>query len=962
MKSVFSDRPLFYHHMEWVLMHPRFGLLMMGLIALSFTHNPWLAGALFAFFSIELGLRFAIMFYKRRTNPYRSSLNQKIDALFLVLDVIGVASLLITIFNIPIDAQDAAAVRLLRAIYLLRTLRLFRYIDLQSAMYSPTYGMLISLIILMSFFAEDTLMWIIIIFFTVELAIRLIIMRNIRFESRREKISEWAYWWIDTVATIVMVPAFAFIPYGGALRMLRLIRLLRPWMVIVRNLREVMREGQFMQEINLIVLLLGVLSIGGGVIGHFTMPDFDYTRDNQLTTEDQGMLAPIWFAFRQFTDPGNTIAYPRDSEIAVFSIIAVVLGVFIFAFFIGIGASIVSGLMERLRNERLNITNHMVMLGWSEVAPYVLSQLKIISERSFSRLKLVILNNDANIPPELVEHSWASYRWGDMEELESLRRVNLKHARQALVNIPDGLSEADNLAMATFSLIALRRVNPDIYLNYTTPGMAEPRLDLHHHMLQIGWDCEDFYNKPTVVQSSADVRANMFRNILVYRDFDQVMERLMIPERTEESSLQICEWGGLLEKHNGRITLSLPDGSQAMELTTLASRLMVRGVCLVALADEKGQAHPLYKAAGLPMPLMVSSLLGIAINANALHAEVFYTIKRLNQICRPDTSHLPEGIAENVADRDRLELLITGWIGSLPLLLKRLLDEFDHIHVTMLDDLSHQELTDQQQYLQNRIRELPGAEERIHIDIVGWDFTDMNFLRPFVGQADRILLSRPRHMRSHAYASISTVLSHIVSLLNEAKRYPDIFPILENRKQARLLQEELSRFDHGREIHVTVPNEFYGTYVAHTSYHMYACENAEAYELQRTLRHTIDDLMGDVGENDEMDLRTLTVTRTLPDDPEGLFAQLLERGYLWIGYRLKDSFHWSDPLQDRIRTLFPRIEDFGCLRQFQIIINPFGNPVSRHSWTEYRESIAELIVIAASSSDGVEKLAGRIGE
>ncbi|MDX8406752.1 MAG: ion transporter, partial [Mariprofundaceae bacterium] len=431
MKSVFSDRPLFYHHMEWVLMHPRFGFLMMGLIALSFTHNQALAALLFLFFCVELGLRFAIMINKRRTNPYRSSLNQKIDVLFLILDVIGVASLLITVLNIPIDAQDAASVRLLRAVYLLRTLRMFRYIDLQSAMYSPTYGMLISLIILMSFFAQDTLMWIIIIFFSVELAIRLIIMRNIKFDSRRERISEWAFWWIDTVATIVMIPAFAFIPYGGSLRMLRLIRLLRPWMVIIRNLKEVMREGQFMQEINLIVLLLGVLSIGGGVIGHFTMPDFDYTQNGRPDPNDKGMLAPIWFAFRLFTDPGNSIYYPEGSEIAVFSVIAVVIGVFIFAFFIGIGANIVSGLMTRLRNERLNITNHMVMLGWSEVAPYILSQLKIISERSFTRLKLVILNNDEHTPPEIIEHSWASYRWGDMEEIASLERVNLGHARQA---------------------------------------------------------------------------------------------------------------------------------------------------------------------------------------------------------------------------------------------------------------------------------------------------------------------------------------------------------------------------------------------------------------------------------------------------------------------------------------------------------------------------------------------------
>ena len=948
LRSVISDRPLFYHHMEWILMHPRFGFLMMGLIALSFTHDRMLAAVLFLLFSVELGMRIAIMINKRRTNPYRSSLNQKIDALFLFLDIIGIASLLITIFNIPIDAENASAARLLRAVYLLRTLRMFRYIDLQSSMYSPTYGMLISLIILLSFFAKDTMMWIIIIFFSVELVIRVLIMRNIKYETRHDKISEWMFWGIDLIATIVMIPAFAFIPHGSALRMLRLIRLLRPWMVIIRNLKEVMREGQFMQEINLIVLLLGVLSIGGGVIGHFTLGDFDYDRNGMSNPEDQGMLAPIWFAFRLFTDPGNSINYPDNTEIAVISVIAVVVGVFIFAFFIGIGASIVSGLMAKLRNERLNVTNHMVMLGWSSVSPFIIDQLRTISERSFSKLKLVILNHEEKMPKELIEHSWATYRRGNMEEVASLQRVNLAHARQAVVAIPDGLSSADNLAQSMFSLIAIRKVNPNIYLNYATPGMAHPHLDSHHHMLQIGWDTQQFYNAPTVIHSQPDVRANMFRNILVYRDFDQVLERLMIPERTEESALQVCEWGGCLERINGDIHLCLPNSDKSMAITTLAARLMMRGATLVALADASGQVHPLYKLDELSLPAKIPSMLGIAINANALHAEIVYTIKRLSDLVLPDLLTDMGGIQPAIHGKS-LNLLITGWIGSLPLLLQRLLGEYEKIHVTMIDDLSKDELVDELAYLRRRCDETPGANERITAEIIAWNFSDMNFLRPYLESADKILLSRPRGMKSQAYAAIATVLSHLVTIVREQGGNPDIFPVMGNREQALVLQQELERFNFPLEIHVTVPDEFYGTYLAHTSFHMYASENEGSYELQCTLRHTIDDMMGDVGDDDAMDVFALNVEQTLPEDAEALAAYLLQQGYVWIGYRLKNSFIWSDPLQNSIRKFFPREEDFSCLRQFQIIINPFGNPVSRHSWMEYRKDIVELIVIGVDN-------------
>ena len=949
MQSVLKDRPLLFHHIEWVLMHPRFGVLMLALIAASFTHNPTLAAVLFGIFVIELGLRVAIMRYKIRTNPYRSSLNSKLDALFLVLDIIGVASLLITIFNIPLDAQDAAAARVLRAFYLMRTLRAFRYIDLQSAMFSPTYGMFISLVILLSFFAQDTLMWIIIIFFSVELAIRLVLMRHMQFESRKERISEWTYWWIDLVATVVMIPAFAVVPHGSALRALRLIRLLRPWLVIVRNLKEVIREGQFMQEVNLVILLLGVLAILGGVIGRFLLPPFDYTQDGVIDATDGTLFAQIWFAFRLFTDPGNSIAYPPNAQMALESAIAVIVGVFIFAFFIGIGAQVVSGLMERLRNERLNVSNHMVMLGWSEAAPYILSQLHTISERHFARLKMVLLGQSREAPEGLLAFPWVSYRWGNVMEVESLKRVNLNHARQAIVNVPDDVPQSAQLAHSMFSLLAIRNTNPDIYLNYASPSLAHPQLSSHHHILQIGWDNRGVYNKPTVVMSHAEVRANMLRNILVYQDFDQVLERLMIPERTEESALQICEWEGDVRREGGRTLVRMKDAETEWELASLASFMLPRGVTLVGLVDETGRAHPLYKLMEDDAPPMtVTAALGLAIHPRDLHGELVYAFRQGRGAASADAPAADESLPAFALDAhaSTLRLVIVGWAGALPLLLKRLLNDFEDIRVTIIDQLTAEELADNEAYLRRRVAEMPGAPERIQFSYVRWDFTRMEELREHVRGADRIILSRPLEMKSHAYMTIATVLSHLITIVRELGETPQIFPLLQDRQQARLLQEELDRFELPTEVHVTVPDEFYGTYIAHTSYYMFASESPEAYELQRTLRHSIDKLMCDTDEEDDMDVRTIAVREPLPEDAERLFAHLLARGFIWIGYRLKHGFEWHDPVQDRIRKLFPRDKDFSCLRQYQIIINPFGNPVSRFSWTMHREDIAELIVIA----------------
>jgi len=950
MNALTKDRALLYYHLEWILMHPRFGFLMLGLVALSFTHETWLAAVLFVVFCIEIGFRIAIMLHKMRTNPYRTSLNRKMDAMFLALDIVGVASLLITIFDIPVQAEDAAMVRILRAVYLLRTLRIFRYIDLQSAMYSPTYGMFTSLVIMVSFFAADTLMWVIIIFFSVELMLRYLIMKSMSFETKREKRMEWTFWWLDVIATLVMIPAFAVIPYGGALRMMRLIRLLRPWMVILRNLRDVMREGQFMQEINLIVLVLAVISIAGGIFGRFIMPaDFDFTQNGISNEQDTSMLARIWFSFRLFTDPGNAVTYPDSAALAVFSISAVVIGVFIFAFFIGIGASIVSDLMAKLRNERLVITRHMVMFGWNSVSPYIITHLRLASERSFSRLKLVLLHHDEQTPEILLEEKWVTYRHGDTKQVPDLQRVNIKAARQALVVLPENQNAAESLSEGFFSLLALRSVNPDIYLSVAIPGMNDARIKEHQHMLQVGWDNQGAYNKPTVILSAADFRANALKSIMMYSDFDQVMHRLMIPERTEESAIQVAEWDATLETREGLSFLSTPDAAFAADIIGAAQALVTRGVILLAVIDEHWQIQPLYR---LPetQSMTIKAVVGVALNENALHGELHYVLRH------PQTAVVPSHTfaLSRREPSSTLRVLITGWVGSLPLLLKRLLTGYHNIEVVLLDNLSSEKLADEQAYLERRLAEQEGADQAVAVSVKRWDFSNMEELRSYVKSSTHIILSQPQESTQEPYTVISSVLSHVVSIIRSENISPQVFPILSNRAQARLLQEELERFELPTEVHLLVPDEFYGAYVAHTSFHMYTAENTEVYQMKRVLRHIIHDLMSEEGGANVLGLHIMDVHETLPDNPDELFASLLSQGYVWIGYRLHHAFTWNDPMQNMIRSIFPRENDFHCLRQHQIIINPFGNPISRRSWQNNRADIAELIVIGENISADME--------
>ncbi|OIP99759.1 MAG: hypothetical protein AUK35_05985 [Zetaproteobacteria bacterium CG2_30_46_52] len=842
---MFANKAMYFHYTEWVMNHPRFVIVMAVLILLSITSEPWLAAVLFILFSIEIGHRIALMRYRSNLNPYKMDPRRKSELFFLALDMVAVASLLLTVFESTLPMEAGVLARFARIMYLLRAIRLFRYIDLQSILYSPTYGMLVSLIVIMSFFAEGMYLMAILIFFSVEIAVRFIITSNMHFVSRKQKTIEWFFWWVDLAATVAMLPMFAVLNAGAALRVLRLARLLRPWLVIGKNLVAVVREGQFMQEINLIILILAVLSLGGGFIGNLTHADYDFSRDGQITEVDHEMLAPIWFAFRAFTDPGNSVPFPESNSIAVFSVVAVLGGVFMFAFFIGIGASIVSGLMGKLRNNDLNIANHIVMLGWNDVSPFVLQQLNILSQRTFSRVKLVLLHDEEKQPEGLTQESWVTFRWGDMENSASLKRINLAMAKQAIVNVPDQQSASENLAHSFFSLLAIRAENPDIFINYATPGLSTPHLKSYHHQLQVGWDKKNFYNKPTVILSQADVRANLLRQVLSYPDFDQIISRLMIPVRHDESTLQVIEWSGSITVIDEEAWMASACVQYQKPLKHIIQSMFSRGVILVAIADTQLCTYP---ALSMNDDIQIAYIVGIALDANSLMGEIDFALRQewtpQNALVM-DNSYPLITKATRLDSTEKIRVVIIGRVEALPLMLKRLLNSFSSVDVVILDDLSPDEHADQQAYIRRRIGEMEGADARISTTLVRWDFSNMDFLREHVHGADRIIISKPAHISKRPHAIVANVLSHLMTILDELHEKPFIFPLVDSREQAEMLQKELYRFDVEHEVHVVVPHEFYGTYVAHTSFGMFSAPNAEVYNSQRVLRYVIDDLMAD---------------------------------------------------------------------------------------------------------------------
>ena len=71
----------------------------------------------------------------------------------------------------------------------------------------------------------------------------------------------------------------------------------------------------------------------------------------------------------------------------------------------------------------------------------------------------------------------------------------------------------------------------------------------------------------------------------------------------------------------------------------------------------------------------------------------------------------------------------------------------------------------------------------------------------------------------------------------------------------------------------------------------------------------------------------------------------MQKECLLVGYRLNSSFERTDSIYEAVFKAFPREDNFRCLRQMQLVINPCASAVLQRTWSERREDIVELIVI-----------------
>lgn len=328
--------------------------------------------------------------------------------------------------------------------------------------------------------------------FSIELLVRIGIHRR---TMRKEGGSPWAgrvLLAVDFLAIASFLPwSTSILPAADSLRLLRLVRLV----LLVRYGAQIARDGwailtrrerlrHFLvltTTVGMVALLAAVLLVhlrattdwdGDGVIGPHA--------DHKGLVPAHDLLDVAWWCFRQLESGDNLVRSLHEHPLViVVSLGLTAAGLFIFAFIIGIGASVLEQLVVAERQKPPGLRNHSVIVGPVHQAEAMVRELARLyaknrwiaqasrrglrgwlSARRGPESRMALLGREEEPPPYIydAELRTATYREGDPADPAALSKVDVQSAKRVIV-LAHPMAGVDSDAVAISTVMAVRQHN-----------------------------------------------------------------------------------------------------------------------------------------------------------------------------------------------------------------------------------------------------------------------------------------------------------------------------------------------------------------------------------------------------------------------------------------------------------------------------------------------------------------------
>lgn len=303
--------------------------------------------------------------------------------------------------------------------------------------------------------------------FSVEVGLRIMVLRN-ALRNRQLNRLEIAMIILDIVAILSFLPLEAIIDDVRFLRLFRLSRmimLLSYWSSVMRDVWLILTKRERRYQLTFVASVVVIMAFLSAILlDHFASLPIDFNDDGIVDTGTNGKRAPfallLWWSFRQLQDPGNLLKDPSLSLVFVASLLLTMAGIFVIAFLIGIGTSVVEELVETGRQRRIGLRRHSVIANIGPNNRTLVDELVEYYAKSFRSAKIAVMGDAPRRYPFLHEEALRRirYREGQAISKHDLLRVDTDQASRVILLGHDGSENSDSEVIS--QILSVREVSP----------------------------------------------------------------------------------------------------------------------------------------------------------------------------------------------------------------------------------------------------------------------------------------------------------------------------------------------------------------------------------------------------------------------------------------------------------------------------------------------------------------------
>jgi hypothetical protein len=352
---------------EWLLLgervfsHPRYAFVVMAALALCFFERYlFVLLPMALFFTTEWCMRF----WLQKERGFRN----KLELTFLLLDGLATISMYFSIF-MPTSVMQQGIylriMRLFRGMYMLRMLRVFRFLTYDAMVFSLPLALVIIVLGAIAWGLPSIALYIGLLLM-IETGYRAYSIHRVLPRGKRRNL-ELVFIPVDIFAAIAVM---GIVPGLSAnwvlLRLARFLIMLNPLGRIAEAAKRVLVLPEIRQEGSMLAGLFVAYMMVGSIAMWFIYPKMDMNADSLTNAADYAPYQVLLYVFRLMVDPGAAPAEAFSPWVALVTVILVISGVFFFALVVSLGSNVMKYMLDELANSSLSAREHMLFMGYNE--------------------------------------------------------------------------------------------------------------------------------------------------------------------------------------------------------------------------------------------------------------------------------------------------------------------------------------------------------------------------------------------------------------------------------------------------------------------------------------------------------------------------------------------------------------------------------------------------------------------